>query len=107
MSTQIEIYEAMTTLSTQMVEAARTHDWEQLIRLEKSVAALRNKLPGEEDNAALTPGEQVHKRELIQGILENDAEVRTRTEPWMEQMRQFLGGSGKRKRVKQAYTAER
>jgi flagellar protein FliT len=104
MPTQIEIYEEMSALSRQMVEAAHAHDWERLIGLEKSVAALRTKLPVDDDNAALAPGQLTRKRELIQGILENDAEVRTCTEPWMEQLRQFLDGRGKRTR--QAYSAK-
>jgi flagellar protein FliT len=33
------------------------------------------------------------KRELIQRILRDDAEVRRHTEPWMEQVRRFLTGN--------------
>jgi flagellar protein FliT len=106
MPTQIEIYEEMSALSGRMVEAAHAHDWEHLVRLEKSVAALRSKLPKEEDNAALSPDELLHKRSLIQGILENDANVRTCTEPWMEQLRKFLGNDNRRKRMKSAYSVD-
>jgi flagellar protein FliT len=45
------------------------------------------------------------KRTLIQRILDDDAEVRRHTEPWMEQVRQFLGGSARRKQVEGAYGA--
>ena len=106
MSRQVEIYEEMSLLSAHMVEAAHAHDWERLVGLEKSVAALRSKLPKEEDNATLSPAELNHKHELIQGILENDADVRTCTEPWMEQLRKFLGAGAKRRRMKTAYSAE-
>lgn len=103
MRSQIEIYEEMSALSMRMVEAAHAHDWERLVGLEKSVAALRSKLPKEEDNATLSAVELSHKRELIQGILENDADVRTVTEPWMEQLRKFLGNGNRRRRMKTAY----
>jgi flagellar protein FliT len=106
MASQIDIYKDMSTLSAQMVAAAHAHDWELLICLEKSVAALRNKLPRVDDNATLSPDELAIKRDLIQGILENDAAVRTCTEPWMEQLRGFLGNSNKRRRARQAYEAE-
>ena len=106
MASQIDIYRDMSALSAQMVEAAHAHDWERLIRLEKTVATLRNKLAPEDDNAALSTDELTLKRELIQGILENDAAVRTCTEPWMEQLRSYLGSSGKRRRARQAYGAE-
>lgn len=105
MASQIDIYEEMSTLSARMVEAARANDWENLIRLEKSVVALRLSLASEDDNSRLTPDELQMKRTLIQRILDDDAEVRRHTEPWMEQVRQFLGGNARRKQVESAYGA--
>jgi hypothetical protein len=45
------------------------------------------------------------KRSLIQRILEDDAEVRRHTEPWMEHMRQYLGNGVRRRDVEKAYAA--
>jgi flagellar protein FliT len=45
------------------------------------------------------------KRSLIQRILEDDAEVRRHTEPWMEHVRQFLGDGLRRRDVEKAYAA--
>jgi flagellar protein FliT len=104
MPTQIEIYEDMCALSTRMVEAARAQDWDRLVDLERSVAALRDTL-GEEDGGSLSSEEASRRRTLIQRILEDDAEVRRHTEPWMEQVRQFLGGGARRKQVERAYGA--
>jgi flagellar protein FliT len=105
MAPQIEIYEEMSTLSARMVEAARANDWDNLIRLEKSVVALRLSLTTEDDNGRLTPSELDAKRALIQRILDDDAEIRRYTEPWMEQVRQFLGGKASGKQVESAYGA--
>jgi flagellar protein FliT len=105
MASQIEIYEEMSTLSARMVEAARASDWENLIQLEKSVVALRRALAADDDNNRLTPGEIDVKRALIQRILDDDAEIRRHTEPWMEQLRQFLGGNARRKQAESAYGA--
>jgi flagellar protein FliT len=105
MVAQIEIYERMRGLSAQMVEAARAGDWERLIALEKSVAALRDALLGGEANAGITASEAQRKAELIGGILEDDAEIRRHTEPWMERLRQFLGGAAKKRQVERAYGA--
>jgi flagellar protein FliT len=102
---QIEIYEEMSALSARMVEAARANDWSNLIRLEKSVVALRRSLAMDDDNSRLTPPEIDMKHALIQRILDNDAEIRRHTEPWMEQVRQFLGGNARRKQVESAYGA--
>ena len=90
MASQIELYKQMSILSARMVQAARASDWDSLIDLERNVAALRSALQAsvELDPAAIESGE---KRRLVQCILENDAEVRRHTEPWMEQVRVFLG----------------
>ena len=103
MSAQIEIYQRMSAISAKMVEAARANDWERLMALEKSVAALRDILMAEEDNSAISPRDAELKRSLIQRILDDDAEIRRHTEPRMEVVRQFLGDVAKRKQVEQAY----
>lgn len=104
MPTQIEIYEDMSALSAQMVEAARSQDWDRLVGLEKSVSTLRETL-AEDDSASLSRTEVERKRSLIQRILDDDAEVRRHTEPWMEHVRQFLGGESMRRNVERAYGA--
>jgi flagellar protein FliT len=105
MASQIDIYQEMSTLSSRMVDAARANDWNRLIKLEKSVVALRHSLAADDDNSRLTQSEIEAKRALIQRILDDDAEIRRHTEPWMEQVRQFLGGNAQRKPVESAYGA--
>ena len=102
MASQIEIYQEMSVLSAHMVVAARASDWDNLIALEKSAVALRHSLDRDDDNSRLTPDEVETKRVLIQRILDDDAEVRRHTEPWMERVRQFLGGSTSRKQADSA-----
>lgn len=103
MPAQIEIYEQMCTLSTRMVEAARANDWERLIELEQAVAGLRATLMQESEGGTIDAFEAEKKRALIQRILKDDAEVRSHTEPWMEQVRHFLTGTVKKRKVDQAY----
>lgn len=105
MPTQIEIYEDMSQLSARMVEAAHVQDWTLLANLEESVSRLRKTLEIDDDNSVLSTDEVERKRTLIQQILEDDAEVRRHTEPWMEHVRQFLGSSNQRRRVERAYGA--
>lgn len=105
MPSQIEIYQEMSALSTQMVEAAQCQDWDRLVALETAVSTLRNTLI--EDNANVAAGERELKSTLIQRILDNDAEIRRHTEPWMEHVRQFLGDGVKKRQVEQAYGASR
>ena len=108
MSDQIDRYEEIRALSADMVNAARSNDWERLVTLERSVAALRDELvanAGLDPDATTSAMEIDHKRGLIQQILEDDAEVRRHTEPWMEHVRQFLGSQNRRKQVQHAYAA--
>ncbi len=103
MPAQIEIYEQMCALSTRMVEAARASDWEGLIDLEHSVEGLRQTLLRDGNSGEDNPRLAERKRELIQRILRDDAEVRRHTEPWMEQVRRFLTGNVRKHQVDQAY----
>lgn len=105
MQTQIELYEEMTHLSARMVEAARRNDWDNLIELERAVGTLRQRLAAEDESHRLGISERERKAALIQRILADDAEIRRHTEPWMEQVRQFLGGSRKKRQVDQTYGA--
>ena len=105
MPSQIEMYQDMSALSAQMVEAAHANDWDRLIGLERAVAALRDALMTMDDNAGLSGADIGLKAELIRRILDDDAEVRRHTEPWMEQVRQFLGGNARRQQVERAYGA--
>jgi flagellar protein FliT len=102
MPVQIDLYEQMSALSAQMVEAAQANDWGGLIVLEKSVSALRDILLAEDDNGPPAAGEVDLKRVLIQRILDDDAEIRRHTEPWMEHLCLFLGGPAKRRQLERA-----
>lgn len=102
MPSQIELYEEISALSARMVAAAQANDWDALIDLERGVAGLRDTLMTADD-AISTPIDLERKRDLIQRILEDDAEVRRHTEPWMEQVRHFLGSANRRQQVERAY----
>jgi flagellar protein FliT len=99
MPSQIELYEEMSLLSCRMVEAARARDWNCLLDLERDIASLRKTLISvpEDRNQPIT--DLTRKRHLIQCILDDDAEVRRHTEPWMEHLRQFLDDGEYRRAV--------
>ena len=105
MPSQIELYEEMSLLSSRMVEAARANDWDNLIELERGVTSLRAALIATPDDSNAPATDLARKRNLIQRILEDDAEVRRHTEPWMEHVRQFLGDGTRRRGVQKAYAA--
>ena len=96
MPSQIELYEEMSRLSSRMVEAARSGDWDNLIELEQGVSGLRNILMTTPEDSTAPATDQARKSSLIQSILEDDAEIRRHTEPWMEQLCRLLNGQGLR-----------
>ncbi|NWG29963.1 MAG: flagellar protein FliT [Rhodocyclaceae bacterium] len=96
MPAPLEIYEQMCALSNRMVDAARAHDWDRLIALERAVASLRDTLMQDGGAAAESPEETERRRALIRRILEDDAEVRRHTEPWMEKVRRLLSGNARK-----------
>ena len=105
MPSQIELYEEMSLLSSRMVEAARAGDWDNLIELEHGVASLRDTLMATPEDSNSLATDLDRRRNLIQRILEDDAEVRRHTEPWMELVRKYLGDSVRRRDVEKAYAA--
>lgn len=105
-SAQLDRYEELRVLSAEMVEAARSNDWERLVSLEHGCAALREALIASADaDAAIRPAEVGRKRELIQLILANDAEIRRHVDPWMQHAREFLDSQTHRRQVQKAYGA--
>jgi flagellar protein FliT len=102
----LSLYRAMEQLSLQMVSAASKHDWDELASVQAQVAALRDELVTC-DNMVLNEDQIAEKRYLIQQILTADAEVRRHTEPWMEQVRRYLGVGATQRRVEHAYGAMR
>lgn len=91
MPSQIQLYEEMSRLSSRMAAAARASDWEQLIELERDIRSLRDTLLALADEGSEASTDLARKHGLIQRILEDDAEVRRHTEPWMERILYFLG----------------
>ncbi|MBL8483882.1 MAG: flagellar protein FliT [Rhodocyclaceae bacterium] len=84
----LAFYETMSDLSGKMVRAAQANDWDRLVELERSVAGMRDRLDPLPMPAPQP--ERERKIHLIRKILEDDAEVRRHTEPWLEATRKFL-----------------
>lgn len=101
--TSLSVYETMGDISARMVEAAREADWDRLVSLEREVAQLRSRLVFDDRVAPLSESERQRKIELIKRILADDREVRSYTEPWMDQVRVFLGTGGRGRDMRNAY----
>lgn len=83
-------YEAIAQASRAMLVAARADDWEEVARLEGRCRALIVELTAAAATAALSRSEQRHRVQLLRDILADDAEIRTRSEPWLRQLEQMF-----------------
>lgn len=87
----IDVYENVSQLTRQMLAAARSRDWESLHRLERDcarqVSVLRDGQP-----PSLSGEMRARKVRLLQSILADDREIRTITEPWMDQLSLLMHG---------------
>ena len=98
----LALLEQMSSYSTEMVDAARANDWDRLVRLERQVASLRDRMGVEEalgfqgrGSKRMSEEERQKKVALIRRILDDDKEVRVHTEPWMDNVRQLLSGGAR------------
>lgn len=100
----LTVYEAMVELSTQMVDAAATADWERLIALEQRCAAHVQALR-ETPVPALEGGKRQKKAALIRQMLDDDRQIRDLTMPWMNQLSALISSAGTERRLAGAYGA--
>ena len=88
----LQYYEAIEQASEQMLEAARTGDWDQVVKLEGACALLISQLKNAAASQELGREERQLKGRIMQRILVNDAEVRVLAEPWLEDLDRLMAG---------------
>jgi flagellar protein FliT len=92
----LQYYEAIERASQDMLEAARTGDWDHVVKLEGACAVLISQLKHAAAEKPLPPSNAAQlKSRIMQRILMNDAEIRQLAEPWLEQLDQMLAGRPK------------
>jgi flagellar protein FliT len=88
----LQYYEAIETASREMPEAARTGDWDRVVKLEGACAVLISQLQHAATGNDLGREEVQVKARIMQRILLNDAEIRHLAEPWLEDLDQMMAG---------------
>jgi len=84
-------YQAIENASHDMLEAARTGDWDTVVKLEGACAVLISQLKQAADEHPLAPDELALKSRIMQRILVNDAEIRHLAEPWINDLGRMMG----------------
>lgn len=102
----ISLYETVSELTGQMLQAAQQRDWENLATLESHCASHIQVLKeAEPPAAALPPVLRARKVEIIHAILAQDRQIRDLTTPWMAELAALINSSGTERRLAGAYGA--
>lgn len=82
-TTLIECYRAIEASSREMLNAARSQDWDTVVHHEGVCAVLIEQLRSHARQVDLDAIEKAEKSRIMLRILGNDAKVRDLTEPWL------------------------
>jgi flagellar protein FliT len=102
-------YEAIERASADMLNAARSGNWDEVVRLEGACVLLISQLKhaAQDNGAGEAAAAQAHqhaqhaqeaaraKSRIMQRILVNDAEIRHLAEPWLQDLDDTLAGRRK------------
>src|SRR5258706_8808727 len=88
----LNYYEAIERASQDMLEAARSGNWDHVVKLEGACALLISQLKHAAATQGLGSEEAQLKSRIMQRILVNDAEIRQLAEPWLEELDDILAG---------------
>ena len=91
-SALLNYYEAIEKASQDMLEAARTGNWDHVVKLEGACTVLISELRTAAAKLPLDSEEVQLKSRIMQRILVNDAEIRNLAEPWLEDLDKLLTG---------------
>jgi len=89
--TLLDYYKAIENASQQMLQAAQSENWDQVVRLESTCAVLIAQLRGKARNNKLSGEERNEKLRIMQRILRTDAEIRLLAEPWLSDIELLMG----------------
>lgn len=86
-------YEAIERASADMLSAARSGNWDQVVKIEGACVLLISQLQAAARQAQLSADERALKQRIMQRILINDAEIRHLAEPWLADLDRALSGT--------------
>jgi flagellar protein FliT len=88
----LQFYEAIEQASQDMLSAARSGNWDEVVKLEGACAVLISQLKHAAARQNLGAEESQLKARIMQRILLNDAEIRYLAEPWLEDLDRMMTG---------------
>lgn len=88
----LSFYEAIEQASCDMLAAAKSGDWDSVVKLEGACVLLISQLKHAARQEPLDVDAARTKAKIMQRILVNDAEIRHLAEPWLQDLDDMLAG---------------
>jgi flagellar protein FliT len=102
----LDIYGSISTKTGEMLEAAKSSEWDRLVALEQDCRALIEKLKHTDAGAGHGARFVQLRIAFIRKVLADDAEIRKFTEPWMTQLEAYLGNARREHKLQRAYESD-
>jgi flagellar protein FliT len=102
----LTVYETVSSLTNQMLTAARGGDWDLLVSLEKDCSAKFASLLNDGVTATASATFQRRKAQLIRSVLEADAQIRLLVEPKLDSLSALIATTRQQRHIAQAYQTD-
>jgi flagellar protein FliT len=99
----IMTYKAILATTGKMLAAAQNKEWDKLVSLEQECRQLTEMLIKENPEPILDKELLQNKIRIIHQILDDDAQIRAITEPWVIRLQDILSVNGRTRSLQQAY----
>ena len=96
-------YESLSALTGQMLAAARDGEWDHLISIQQQCGELVAIIKPLDAGIMLDKATLQHKKRLINKILLEDTEIRSRVQTWMSQLELNMQSNRQEQRLLHAY----
>lgn len=88
----IDYYRAIESTSCSMLESAKLGAWDAVIQSESACAILISQLRNHSQTHALSIEDRNEKHRIMMKILRNDAQIRSMTDPWLDDLEKVMHG---------------
>ena len=102
----LDIYGSISTKTGEMLDAAKSSDWDRLVALEQDCRTLIEALKRSDTGAGPSAVFVQKKVAFIRKVLADDAEIRKFTEPWMNQLQAYLENARQESKLQRAYETD-
>lgn len=99
----ISVYEAILAVTGEMLNAARSAEWDRLIERERACRVLVEWLKQQPEISLHDPAVRERRAEIIRKVLADDAEIRNITEPQIAKLSTLLETHRCERNVRSAY----